>query len=253
MTTLGACAAEQADSADALTGDAAQLAMIRFEAYYSAFGGKREYHVAPSLSEAALSEDGVDPVLADSLVWNVDPAFATQETYDKLPGAVLLTTRAAGTTRIEVRATTTSGRRVRDSVPLEITAANDELFAMGVDAFDASLPSGPKASAERMTKERCGVDMSFSAPLRCKGCHVRRRDPTNLDAPQFEHELYSDRKLIDMFANGGMPDDYMNAGPFLRVAPLEAARCYFELHHSADVPHEIALGLVFRLRSFPPP
>jgi hypothetical protein len=249
---LSACAIEHTESVT--VDDAAQLAMIRHEAYYSAFDGVREYRIAPAVSELAMREDAADPVQEDSLVWKVDPAFATQEPYNKLPGAVLLTMRGAGTTRIEARATTASGRQVKDSVPLEITAATDEQFAMGVDAFRAQLPLGPKAAPERMTVDRCGVQISTdSSSMRCIDCHQRSSAASDPEAPRFEHAWYSDRKLIDMFTNGGIPADYEFSSPFLRTAGLRGARCIFDLHHSACVPDEVAMGLVFRLRSFPPP
>lgn len=252
MVALSACATEHTESIT--VDDAAQLAMIRYEAYYSAFDGVREYRIAPAVSELALREDAVDPVLEDSLVWKVDTTFATQEPYDKLPGSVLLTTQSAGRTQIEVRATTMSGRHVKDSVPLEITAATDEQFAMGVDAFRAQLPVGPKAAPERMTVDRCGVEISQGyTAQRCIGCHQRRDVASDPEAPRFEHEWYSDRALIDMFTNGGIPANYKFSSPFLQSAGPRAARCIFDLNHSACVPPDVAMGLVFRLRSFPPP
>ncbi|HTU60120.1 MAG TPA: hypothetical protein VMF89_16825, partial [Polyangiales bacterium] len=120
--------------------------------------------------------------------------------------------------------------------------------------FRAELPVGPNAAPERMTVDRCGVPISpDSSSMRCIHCHQRGSAASDPEAPRFEHEWYSDRKLIDMFTNGGIPADYAFSSPFLQSAGLRAARCIFDLHHSACVPDEVAMGLVFRLRSFPPP
>lgn len=256
---LSACALFAACSGneDQLTFDAIAPG-IAYSPMYSAFGGSHDYAV-PAIVWAAtspVSQDAdFDPPLASTLVWRVDEKLVSTEPFDAIPGAIMLTTRGAGFTDIEVQGTYRRGSTFKTRARVNITKASDEDWARG----EARYHSGPRpnlamllASLKEVGAGDCVLsDTSFlPQDSACAGCHDHASTPDSVNHTTLQTAGYSDDQLLDIITQGQKPAGGTFNSELLRDHP--APDCVFAKFHAWSVNEEDKLGLVLKLRSLPP-
>jgi hypothetical protein len=249
---LGGCSSndDKGDTATPLPG------LIKFNHFYSAFDGTHDYKVTPSIPSADAASTDPDPVVASSVKWDIPKEFASQEPYSALPAGVLLTTKKAGTTAINVTATTKSGRKIKDTAPFTITAATNDLWTAGDARYNNNVTINFMSSimGGQGTMGPCGLPVSFSVPkdASCGNCHNSMSGITVEHTPQ-QTAGYSDDDLVNIFTMGQKPEGGTFNSPFLKMIPdpmLQA--CIYGSFHTWDIADDVKKGIIFKLRSIAP-
>ena len=217
---------------------------------FSAYDGVHEYQVTATFSRAALAM-GVD---FSSVRWTIDDSIVTHENFDPIPGALLLTTKQAGSTQLRVRFTTVDGKQYRSMSTLTISKADADEWAKGDERYEHGrplrlepMPAQP-ADAE---DSACGLSeadfkrlptLSTSA---CANCHDPANGVFDASTPLFT-SFYDNDELIEMFSTGVAPLMRFRT-PFMQS--VSQPECVFRAFHTWNVTDEEKAGLVWKLRS----
>jgi hypothetical protein len=250
---LGGCSskAEPTDTAVSIPG------LIKFEKMYSAYDGTHDYKLTPSIPSADPASTDPDPVIASTVKWDIDKAFATQEPYADLPAGILVTTKKAGKTTVNATATTKSGRKIKDSAPLTITQASADLWTAGDTRYNNMVTVNFMSTIMRTASGDtgpCGLPVTFMVPkdASCANCHNSMNMFSVEHTPQ-QTAGYSDDDLIQIFTMGMKPMGGTFNSPFLKLIPdpmLQA--CIYGSFHTWDIADDVKQGIVFKLRSIEP-
>ena len=166
----------------------------------------------PRADPRSTDPDAIDPA---TVRWTVDSSFVVVEPYAQLPAAVLLTTKRAGGTLIEVSGTTRSGKRVRAEAKLSISNVTPDDLERGEIRYESGLA----------------------------GKLVPEYTPTQL-------MLYSDEQLIDLFSRGALPRGGVFSTPFMKQQT--DPQCVYRAFHTWQIDVDTLYGLVWKLRSLAP-
>jgi hypothetical protein len=229
-----------------------------FSPIYSAFDGTHTYQVPALLDQAVFDTAAVDYIDPATVKWEVDKAFATAEEWNEYPGAVLLTTKKAGTTNVIATATTKSGQKVRGRVELKITAAKADEWDQGearynnMRTFDLSMLRPPAGGL--MGGMMFDIASIIPRDTSCAMCHNNNGGATALTVEHTPLQTggYSDEELIQIFTTGAKP---MGAGfnsPILKNLPATFATTIYTALHTWEIAPEVQRGIVYKLRSITP-
>jgi hypothetical protein len=233
---------------------------VVFAPMYSAYDGVHDYKLPATIDQAALDPNAIDPVLMDTVKWTADDKFVAKEPYPDLPGGVLLTTKAAGTTTVTATASTQSGRKVNGTAILQITQATADEWALGEARYNNNVMinlgmfGGMTGAAGAGMMATGGVpDISTLIPRNasCANCHNNTSGITVEHTPQ-QTAGYSDDDLIMIFTQGAKPMGATFNSQFLKGLPAEFAMTIYKALHTWDIAAEVQRGLVFKLRSIGP-
>ena len=235
--------------------------LIQFsQTAYSAFGGAQNYSLTPFVPSADPASKDSDPVMAATIKWDVDGAFVKQEPFTDIPGAIKLTTKKAGTTKVSLTATTASGAKVRGETQLKITAASDDEWAKGDMRYSGGAnidfrsmfggammmpPAGPGV---------CGLPFNITAMLpkdaSCTNCHNTSSSAIAVEHTPTQTAGYSDEQLISIFSQGQKPAGYQFNSVFLKMLPQPD--CIYAMFHTWMIDEETKKGIILKLRSIEP-
>jgi hypothetical protein len=221
---------------------------ILFSPMYSAFDGKHDYAVTPSVPGAAPS-DAADPILASSIKWHLDGAFVRQDEFPELPAATKLTTKNDGVTIVGMTAKTLSGRAIRSETELIISKANQSEW----DAGEARYNNG-EMSPRMRPQSMCGLVSGIELPetSACSACHNPVNPEITIEHTPTQTAGYSNDDLIQIFTQGAK--SYRRGGtynsPFLRAAPMPD--CIYKELHTWEMTDDEKRGIIWKLRSIPP-
>lgn len=226
--------------------------LISFSPMYSAFDGTHEYAVTPSIPSAAENAMVPDPVMANTIKWQVDGAFVKQDEFPELTAAVKLTTKKTGMTVVKVTAKTLSGAEVRGEAPLTISEAKQAEWDAGEARYNNGMMIQFMRPAMAADGEGvCGLPITFELPTSsaCGNCH----NPMN--AISVEHTPtqtagYSNENLVDIFTTGAKPPGGTFNSPFLRMAPMPD--CIYSEFHTWEMTDDEKKGIIWKLRSITP-
>ena len=255
--------------------------LVVFSPMYSAFDGMHTYTLPAMINPGALDQTGTDPVMAESVQWAVDAKMVSKDPYDAVPGAVLLTTLAAGNTVVTATAKTKSGRTVKGTSMLHITQGSPEDWTAGDARYNNNVmidimgigmgmapaagaggapPAGAAGAGGGGAANPCGLPMGFDlralvpANASCANCHNNSMGITVEHSPQ-QTAGYSDEQLEDIFSMGMKPNGVFTStllnNPFLMSNPTLQLCIYKELH-TWDIADEVKKGIVLKLRSITP-
>lgn len=260
LLVCAALAGCSSDGDDGETDDSSPAREVgfTFSPIYSAFDGTHTYQVPALLDQAVFDTSAVDYVDPKTVKWTVDKEFATAEEWNEYPGAVLLTTKKAGTTNIVAVATTKNGEKVRGTVQLKITDAKAAEWDMGearynnMVMFDLSMLTPPMGGS--MGGMMFDISSIIPRDTSCGMCHNNNGGATALTVEHTPLQTggYSDEELIQIFTMGAKP---MGAGfnsPILKNLPESFATTIYTALHTWDIAPEIQRGIVYKLRSITP-
>ena len=224
---------------------------VTFSPMYSAFGGSHHYAVTPMVSRVAD-----DPKVSATLVWRVDENFVSRSPFDALPAAIKLTTRAAGSTEVQVK-----GERFGWAFglrsQLHIARANDEDWARG----EARFHGGPRLGLASMLVNADSTETSPGCVERlgpkglprdaaCASCHDESSEGDSIPISPAQLAGFTDEDLIDIITHGRAA-----GGPFYRSLMPEVS-CWdfasYDDFHAWAVDDEDMTGLLLKLRSLTP-
>lgn len=262
---LVGCAAH--DERDVLSDSGTREALISFVSDparpahngYSAFDGNAHvYRVmvhVPSASDTSTA-DNPDPVLASSLVWSVEDAFVKQEADAASNAEILLTTKQAGTTTIDVSGKRMSGALARDSATLEISRASADEWNIGEQRYSVGEPNDVKGWRSKdgpADKSACGLPGTTAATLTqtsaCGNCHDNSAGITAAPTPE-QTAGYSDDDLIRIFTQAWKPPGYSFTSNILTYVPMPD--CVYQAFHTWEIDDASKHGLVWKMRSLKP-
>jgi hypothetical protein len=233
--------------------------LIQFTPMHSAFGGAQNYSLTPFVPSADPASKDSDPVMAATIKWNVDGAFAKQDPFAEIPGAIKLTTKKTGTTTVSLTATTASGAKVRGESKLTITPASDEEWAKGDMRYSGGanidframfggammMPGGPGV---------CGLPFNIMAMLpkdaSCTNCHNTSASAIAVEHTPTQTAGYSDEQLVSIFTQGQKPAGYQFNSVFLKMLPQPD--CVYAMFHTWQIDEETKKGIILKLRSIEP-
>jgi hypothetical protein len=248
LVALAGCSVNADDASAGLAGALDTTGLIDFAPSYSAYDGVHDYRLTLAVPSADPVSSDPERVDAASIQWQVDDKFLALEPDSQLPGAVLLTTRRAGKTTVQLSALTVSGHDLKSSAVVNISAATPELWELG----DKSLRNsdGQGDFAQTAPTPACS-DLLASQPGAgrgsCASCHAA---PAN--APQSLTQ-FPDDVVAQIFSQGLLPAGLTLTSPFLRAIPdPNLQQCIFASSHDWDIQEDVKLGIVFKLRSLPP-
>jgi hypothetical protein len=224
---------------------------------YSAFGGSHSYSVTPYVPAAVLASGDDDPIVASKNRWMVDDRILEPEAFLEIPGAIKLTTRASGRSRLTVFMTTLRGHQCRRESLLSIKEASDEQWEKGDARYESGTPGdianllkslamqpadAGVASCELPSEVLSGL--SKDAP--CEACHdaaAARVSPTQTAG-------YSDEQLLAIVTEGQKPSGYAFNSAALRMHPRPD--CVFAKFHKLAVDEDSLEGMLLKMRSLAP-
>lgn len=224
---------------------------VTFSPMYSAFGGSHDYAVTPMVSWVAD-----DPKMAATLAWRVDEKILSTEPFDALPAAIKLTTRAAGSTVVQVKGEffgSAFGLRSQ----LHITKASDEDWARG----EARFYGGPRTALASLLVNSDYTEISPGCVERlgpkglprdaaCASCHDESTEGDSIAISPAQLAGLTDEDLIDIITHGRTA-----GGPFYQ-ALMPDVRCWsfpkYDDFHAWSVDEEDMAGLLLKLRSLTP-
>ena len=220
--------------------------LIQFSPMYSAYDGEHVYQLSPFLPGADPKNKDADPIVESSIVWTVDDAFVKKEAFFEIPGAILLTTKKAGSTVVKVSATRFSGLKVRGQSMLSISQSDPSEWFKGATRYNNGMMVNFFATGP------CGlpIDLTGRIPTNsaCSNCH------NNMGGLVVEHSPtqtagYSDDELIEIFTNALKPSAGFNS-PLLRTSPMPD--CIYRNFHTWQIDEDTKRGIVWKLRSITP-
>ena len=228
---------------------------LSFSPMYSAYDGVRDYQLPVTLEAAAYDPQSTDPVDLDSLRWNIDSKYVSQQIYPELPGGVLLTTKAAGTTIVTAEATSKSGRRLQGTAVLNITKADAGEWALGEARYNNNVPLEFSDSAEANAAAWSG-GYPWPMDASCANCHNGSNELLGVGV-SIEHTPqqtagYSDEQLIRIFTMGAKPMGGKFHSPVFDGQPAAFAERAYKQMHTWEIAPEVVRGIVFKLRSITP-
>jgi len=232
---------------------------IEFTPMYSAFGGSHSYSVMPFLPSADPNSKDADPILVSTIHWEVDEKFVSKEAFPDIPGAIKLTTRAAGIAKLHVTAKSASGAQVVcQSDSLNISRASDEDWDKGDARYNsgpqphiADVSINPEVADSDAGAHSCGLandpqpDLPKNAA--CTGCHD---GPDSVPHSPLQTAGYSDEQLIAIFTQAQKPAGYTYNSALLKKLP--EPDCIYARFHTWSVDQDTQRGLVLKLRSLSP-
>ena len=263
-TTLLLCAAVAGcgGSDEPATPPGKLLPLIQFNpSMYSAFGGAQSYSVTPYVPTADPASKDVDPVMASTIKWTVDGAFAKQDPFADLPGGIKLTTKKTGSTLVTLTATTASGTKVRAETKLNIAAANDDdwqkgdmRYSGGANIDFAAMFRGAGGMMPAAGGGVCGLPFNITAALpkdaSCTNCHNTAGNAIAVEHTPTQTAGYSDEQLVSIFTQGQKPAGYAFNSPFLKMLPQPD--CVYAMFHTWQIDEETKHGIILKLRSIEP-
>lgn len=219
---------------------------------YSAYDGSHDYLIAPWVPLSAASTDpSLHPLLADTLSWQVDPAFIDDlGPFPELPGGRLLRTRKPGSTLLQVTGITDQGVPVRGQVALLISAADSDTWNQGDDRYNTGVNMDWSTALADCALPVSPLN-SLPATNACGDCHHTNSAIAAQPTPA-QTARYSDSSLIALFSMAAKPAGGKFASPFLSRLPAEQAECLYGHFHTWEIPQDVLQGLVWKLRSIPP-
>jgi hypothetical protein len=239
---------------------------LNFTPMYSAFGGTHTYQIPVTIDGAALDPAGTDPVNTDTVMWIVDKKFVQADPFPDIKGAVMLTTKAAGTTMVTMTANTKNGHKVKGVSTLKITEATDADWEMGQARYDngvsinfgmfgmmgmmgmggaagGAAPAGPPNPAN--------IISMIPKDASCGNCHNNTTGLTVEHTP-LQTGGYSDEQLIKIFTMAEKPMGAKFNSPFLKMLPTDFAAQIYTMLHQWSISAEVQKGIVLKLRSITP-
>jgi hypothetical protein len=235
--------------------------LIQFSPMYSAYDGEHTYQLSPFIPAANPANKDSDPVVESSIQWKVEDAFVKRDAFTDIPGAVLLTTKKAGTTTVSVTATRMSGAKIRGQSTLTISQASSDEWTKGDMRYNNGMmisffggmggmaPPAPGAGG----MGSCGlpIDLTGRIPTNsaCSNCH------NNMGGLVIEHTPtqtagYSNDELIEIFTNAQKPAGGTFNSPVLKNAPMPD--CIYKTFHTWQIDDDTKIGIVWKLRSITP-
>jgi len=245
---LGGCASDAAPVDVAID----YVRLIEHPLMYSAFDGVHEFSVTPNVPSARVDSLASDPVRDGTLRWRFDPAFFSASAFPKLPGAVKLTTKQAGTTEVEVIAETVGGVTVSGTAKIIVAQADPNIWSIGDARYQSGVPASwgnfPLASAGEGT---CGLPYTIEVPTAaaCVSCH-NNSDETSAEYTPSQTAGYSDEDLLSIMLTGSKPAGGTFISPHLTA--MSMPDCIFGEFHTFEMTALEQQGLIARLRSVPP-
>ena len=234
--------------------------MILFSPMFSAYGGSQTYSLTPYVPVADPATKDSDPVMAATIKWQVDATHAKQDVYADIPGAIKLTTKAAGKTKVSMTATTASGAKIRSESMLNITKASDDQWALGDARYGGGVNIdftmlGPRnMMAPSMGGGSCGLPFDILSALpkeaSCTNCHNTSASAIAVEHTPTQTAGYSDEQLIAIFTQGQKPAGYTFNSFFLKMLPQPD--CVYSMFHTWTMDESTKQGIVLKLRSLPP-
>jgi hypothetical protein len=222
----------------------APLELVASPIYYSAFDGEHTYQVPLGLK---LDPDAADPVQLATVKWSIAADAVRVEPEPSLPGGILVTTKRAGLSKLQVKAETKSGRTLTDEITLVVTQADPLQWEHGDAVFNDNEATWPKLPVALACDAK---PVSADASSACTTCHAQTSSITVPITGQIA--ALSDDQLLALFAEGQLPPEYVDPAPFMRNLPEQDKRCVFNNFHAWDMSEETQLGLLFKLRSMLP-
>jgi len=226
--------------------------LIRHSLMYTAFDGVHAYSVTPDVPSAVDNSQDSDPLVAQTLRWQFDPAFFTASAFPEIGGAIKLTTKKAGETEIRMYGTTTSGVTMRDTAKVIIAQAEPNVWSMG----DARYQEGVTASWGNFAPTQqgwgtCGLPYAIEIPraAACVSCHDNS-DQLSAEYTPTQTAGYSDADLLNIVLTGSKPPGGTFISPHLSAMPMPD--CIFAEFHAFEMTELEQRGLIARLRSVPP-
>lgn len=250
------------DDSDTPTGTL-RAGLIQFTPMYSAFGGSQTYSLTPYVPSSDPAAKDSDPVMASTIKWSVDGAFAKQEPFTDLAGGIKLTTKKTGNTTVSLTATTASGAKVRGESKLTISAANDEdwqkgdmRYSGGANIDFAAMFRGAMGGAMGAAGGPgvCGLPFNIMASLpkdaSCTNCHNTSASAIAVEHTPTQTAGYSDEQLVAIFTQGQKPAGYAFNSVFLKMLPQPD--CVYAMFHTWQIDDDTKKGIVLKLRSIEP-
>jgi hypothetical protein len=230
--------------------------LVAFSPMFSAYDGTHDYQLTPSVPSADPASKDSDPVDGATLKWDIDSAYAKVDPFDAIPGAVMLTTKKAGTTTVKVTATTKGGLKVKGQAMLTISQASDaewqagDMRYTGGTAIDFTMLR-PMMSTDGSTT--CGFPINIGDQLpktsACSNCH-NAMNAISVQHTPTQTAGYSNEQLIQIFTQGEKPAGGTFNSPFLKNLPMPD--CIYKSFHTWDIDDMTKQGIVWKLRSIPP-
>jgi len=234
--------------------------LIQFSPMYSAFGGAQVYSLTPFVPTADPATKDSTPVMASTIKWVTEDKFVKQDQFGDIPGAIKLTTKATGTTKVQFTATTVAGKQINSEAQLTISKADDAEWAKGDARYSGGAPIDFRSMLSGATAMPaagggvCGLPFNIMASLpkdaSCTNCHNTGGNAIAVEHTPTQTAGYSDDQLIAIFTQGQKPAGYQFNSIFLKMLPQPD--CIYSMFHTWTIDEETKRGIVLKLRSIEP-
>jgi hypothetical protein len=231
---------------------------VRFSPMYSAFDGVHDYKVPATIDQAQIDQMAIDPIDVASINWIVDDKMVAKEPFPEVPGAVLLTTKASGSTTITATGVTKAGMKFKGTSTLMITKASADEWELGQKRYDNGvminfmmLMPGTTAAGGTAAPNPMAILDAIPREASCANCHNNTMGLTVEHSP-LQTAGYSDDELIAIFTTGAKPMGATFNSPFLKQIPAAFVMPIYKMLHTWTISAEVQRGVVFKLRSITP-